>query len=959
MSPFCRSFPLILLFLAFASLPLWAQTPPNPVPDTGGPSNVFYGATPPTAPNGPVLVFVHGLRGVAWDWYDNNDMYQLAYAAGYRTAFITINLDGTRNDAPIEPNADVIAGLIPQIAARFGVPKLYLVTHSKGGPDSQAAITTYPAVAELVEAVFMISPPNTGTDLADWAFGEGAPVAEPLGLLTPGVEALKTDRMAAFREKVDAVALTQSIRYYTFAGTTFTGNALTAVTGLILTGLNPLSANDGLVPSNRTRLPIVYASEVGYIPANHFQTFLGNLIFPKINAIIRGASIDEAPNFTRIDPASGFGDRQNSFAWSMIWFKGKLYVGTGRAFLCITNAIADATTGSDLYVPFGPNFVCTPNPDDLPLRAEVWEYTPELRQWRRAYRSPEDVPIAFGPNGFPLKFTARDIAYRGMAVHVEADGTEALYVAGVNAAGAFSNRPPYNSGTPYPAPRILRSTDGVNWAPLPADRGTFMGDIGTPPSGQTIKSYGFRSLESFGGKLYATVTDFTGVGYVIASSNPRAGNNAWERVSPIADEFPVWTLKNYNGALYAATGSNGLGIGYGVYKTNGEGPAPFLWTEVVPPGAKQAPSLESQAGLSFTIHNNELYVGTDRPSEMIKVRPDDTWELIVGALRVTAEDGVILPKSNYGTGMGNLFNGHFWSLASHNGSLFAGTWDWTITLRIVPELGALVADEYGFDLFSTTNDIDWFFEAKNGFNDRFNYGARNMVESPYGLFVGTANPYYGLQVWLDQRILDLNRDGQIDLADIALARRAVGQSVRRGDPRDLDGDLRIGESDMARMATQCSRSGCASSPAPRRIAAPAGVKAARGPAGMQISWNPVPGAVRYHVYHRQSAPVRTVLPPKLPLRLPGIPGAFTVQQIADGYLDTPCRAAGSGDTACRIVHAIRQNLPMSLPVSLAGTTSTPSFTPDSGVSSSLYFVRAEDASGQLSRASGIAPAARR
>ena len=30
----------------------------------------------------------------------------------------------------------------------------------------------------------------------------------------------------------------------------------------------------------------------------------------------------------------GFGDRQNSWAWSMYWWKGKLYVGTNRAWHC-------------------------------------------------------------------------------------------------------------------------------------------------------------------------------------------------------------------------------------------------------------------------------------------------------------------------------------------------------------------------------------------------------------------------------------------------------------------------------------------------------------------------------------------------------------------------------------------------------------------------------------------------
>src|SRR3954465_13724652 len=34
----------------------------------------------------------------------------------------------------------------------------------------------------------------------------------------------------------------------------------------------------------------------------------------------------------------GFGDRQNSYAWSMAWHNGKLYVGTSRSTVCVERA---------------------------------------------------------------------------------------------------------------------------------------------------------------------------------------------------------------------------------------------------------------------------------------------------------------------------------------------------------------------------------------------------------------------------------------------------------------------------------------------------------------------------------------------------------------------------------------------------------------------------------------------
>ena len=35
----------------------------------------------------------------------------------------------------------------------------------------------------------------------------------------------------------------------------------------------------------------------------------------------------------------------------------------------------------------------------------------------------------------------------------------------------------------------------------------------------------------------------------------------------------------------------------------------------------------------------------------------------------------------------------------------------------------------------------------DGFGDRYNYGGRSLVSTPYGLYIGTANPFYGAQLF--------------------------------------------------------------------------------------------------------------------------------------------------------------------------------------------------------------------
>ena len=58
-------------------------------------------------------------------------------------------------------------------------------------------------------------------------------------------------------------------------------------------------------------------------------------------------------NFAAVAP-QGFGDRQNSWAWSMTWFNNKLYVGTNRAMDCVNKAAIKLVIPSAVYPPTDP-----------------------------------------------------------------------------------------------------------------------------------------------------------------------------------------------------------------------------------------------------------------------------------------------------------------------------------------------------------------------------------------------------------------------------------------------------------------------------------------------------------------------------------------------------------------------------------------------------------------------------
>ena len=69
-------------------------------------------------------------------------------------------------------------------------------------------------------------------------------------------------------------------------------------------------------------------------------------------------------------------------------------------------------------------------------------------------------------------------------------------------------------------------------------------------------------------------------------------------------------------------------------------------------------------------------------------------------------------------------------------------------LRFLAEARALAKNtEKGFDLLVTEDGITWEKITADGLGDPYNYGARTFTICNDELYVGTANPYYGAQLW--------------------------------------------------------------------------------------------------------------------------------------------------------------------------------------------------------------------
>jgi hypothetical protein len=509
---------------------------------------------------------------------------------------------------------------------------------------------------------------------------------------------------------------------------------------------------------------------------------------PAAQAHESGARPITAEDFQQAAPR-GFGDRNNSWAQSMVWWHGALYVGTGRAAVCTSLfAIWQFAAGvisrefADTFLPYpppDPDLSCPPDGGDLSLQAEIWRWTPgvdnphwgddshdrddgsrdlgrggrsgsdprerdrerdQVDTWSRVFQS----PLELDNPGRPGKKLPFEMTFRGMAPHTDPDGTEALYAFGVNTAVMWDS-------TKIPPPRILRTTDGLNFTPIPQNPGTFLGDL---PFNSDHSS--FRSPVSHAGKLFVLSGPIFGQGSLIGSADPAKGDDAWFLAAP--PELVFYEMASFNGWLYLGT-FDPVGAGYSVIKTRAEGTPPYEFVTVIPSGAYHPdPRLASRSVVSMHEYHGRLYVGTASFTEIVRINPDDTWDLVIGQPRaVPSSNGGSewkYPLSGLDVGFGHSMNDHAWQMDDVYGSLFIGTYNGSVGSKNDPVYGPLLQHNMGAHLYRTNDG--WYYTAitTNGFADasdpfggRFDYGIRTMATTPHGAFFGTVNDYYGLAIF--------------------------------------------------------------------------------------------------------------------------------------------------------------------------------------------------------------------
>jgi hypothetical protein len=434
---------------------------------------------------------------------------------------------------------------------------------------------------------------------------------------------------------------------------------------------------------------------------------------------------------------NGFGERENSYAWSMGWFDGKLYVGTGRDVLCVE----DETT--QFYVPLEQKYTTNPslnvhcpvNPFEMNLRAEIWQYTPGERKWRMVYHAPTERNPAE-----PKLPVASDIAYRSMVDYQPSGGRQAIYAAGVSADEFI---PQLLKTHP---PRIMRSYDGVHWEALN------LPDVVVHYPFGDKRPMGFRQLLVWKHHLYVTATpDLTGDGSLFEITSPWSKHPGLVQISPPnLDVFEVATL---DGKLFLGCGNEATG--YSVWEASGHD-QPFI--PIVTGGAGRGAEITSV--VSMHVFHGSLYVGasgwyqnTLPQSEMIRIAPNGQWTLVVGEPRKLPSGQIAYPTSGLGDGFNSLFNAHFWRMAEFDGGLYIGTNSWAELLKSYKTkawVSDIVSSSAGYQLWATCDGEDYVPVTRDAFGaGEYNFGARTLETSGPGgseMYIGSADHAAGTNI---------------------------------------------------------------------------------------------------------------------------------------------------------------------------------------------------------------------
>jgi hypothetical protein len=409
---------------------------------------------------------------------------------------------------------------------------------------------------------------------------------------------------------------------------------------------------------------------------------------------------------------AGLGHPDATLAHAMAWFEGHLYLGT-----------------------------TTPKANGPTDRTRILRHHPGEGRWEVMFESPvlpaddEAQARAVARGGEmakrmpPPAALAREFGTRALAVFQgQSDPKPCLYAGVMSVWGGL----------------VLRAEDGREFRPV------------TPHGIEDTTNLSFRGLVALNGWLFAapagtvsrTVADLNLAPAALVYANDDPARAPWRRAAEPGFGDPanrcVFSLAVAHGHLYAGTGHPTRG--FQLWRTRAEGAPPFAWERVLTDGAwRYSHNLSTGAMAEF---GGDLYLGSGIPGlgydrdndvgpaacELIRMRPDGSWDLIFGEPRFTPA-GLKVPLSGHGPGLDDPYNSVVWAMAAHDGALYLGThqwepFDWAMHGKGEPLRG-------GYQLWGSLDGETWtrLIDAGNG--SVTSTGLRTLCSTPAGLYVGT------------------------------------------------------------------------------------------------------------------------------------------------------------------------------------------------------------------------------
>ena len=472
--------------------------------------------------------------------------------------------------------------------------------------------------------------------------------------------------------------------------------------------------------------------------------------------------------WSNLTPVNGFdgGDldnaKQNNYAWSMGELGDYIYVGTGR------NIVYQLLEQGEIFGVQPPPILTPEHPNN---DAEIWRYH------KSGYRGRERV--------YKAEAGKELMGFRFMITYTDINKVTAIYVGGFTI-----------TGVSY----MLMSTDGEYWEEIipgiPDGFSTrtmlvyegrlYMGVTNTLEQTETTYLYwsdtpkaGWQSVEfgtgannpkgevismaSFKGHLYIGTAPFGGF-EVWRTEDRLPEKDHWKCVvdkgaGDELNELPL-SMEVFKGNLYVGTG---------------------IW-------------------IGFKSVDPSKVVVLPKGFDIIKVNGKDEWTVVVGQEPLWTTNPTTGKRniSCYPSGFGNIFNNYCWQLRAYCNTLYIGTWDssilWATLLQtsyeppikeaqtLMPSADVLnniinsigegilkcpefkklnfkrwiqmlicsikdLPETYGFDLYTTYNGENFVCQSVEGFDESYNYGIRNLLVADCDLYLGTANPFLGCEVW--------------------------------------------------------------------------------------------------------------------------------------------------------------------------------------------------------------------